>query len=306
MLYMESKEQIEKIKEVNTMEYLTLNTGAKMPLEGFGVFQIPDAQQCEQVVYDAIKTGYRLLDTAAAYMNEEALGKGVARAIADGLTTREELFITTKVWVQDQKTEETAYEAVKASLARLNLSYVDLVLLHQPMGDYFAAYRGIEKAYRDGLTKAVGVANFYPAILANLCENVEIIPAVNQVEMHPFFVQEGALENMKAYGVVPQAWGPLAEGKHGIFTDPQMTAIGQKHGKSAAQVVLRWNAQRGVSIIPKSVHVERMEQNIDIWDFQLSDEEMAAIASKDLGHSEIVNHDDPAFVKMLCGMKIHE
>lgn len=301
-----SKEQIEKIKEVNTMEYLTLNTGAKMPLEGFGVFQIPDAQQCEQVVYDAIKTGYRLLDTAAAYMNEEALGKGVARAIADGLTTREELFITTKVWVQDQKTEETAYEAVKASLARLNLSYVDLVLLHQPMGDYFAAYRGIEKAYRDGLTKAVGVANFYPAILANLCENVEIIPAVNQVELHPFFVQEGALENMKAYGVVPQAWGPLAEGKHGIFTDPQLTAIGQKHGKSAAQVVLRWNAQRGVSIIPKSVHVERMEQNIDIWDFQLSDEEMAAIASKDLGHSEIVNHDDPAFVKMLCGMKIHE
>ena len=296
---MESKEQIEKIKGVNTMEYLTLNTGAKMPLEGFGVFQIPDAQQCEQVVYDAIKTGYRLLDTAAAYMNEEALGKGVARAIADGLTTREELFITTKVWVQDQKTEETAYEAVKASLARLNLSYVDLVLLHQPMGDYFAAYRGIEKAYRGGLTKAVGVANFYPAILANLCENVEIIPAVNQVELHPFFVQESALENMKAYGVVPQAWGPLAEGKHGIFTDPQLTAIGQKHGKSAAQVVLRWNAQRGVSIIPKSVHVERMEQNIDIWDFQLSDEEMAAIASKDLGHSEIVNHDDPAFVKML-------
>ena len=188
------------------MEYLTLNTGAKMPLEGFGVFQIPDAQQCEQVVYDAIRTGYRLLDTAAAYMNEEALGKGVARAIADGLTTREELFITTKVWVQDQKTEETAYEAVKASLARLNLSYVDLVLLHQPMGDYFAAYRGIEKAYRGGLTKAVGVANFYPAILANLCENVEIIPAVNQVELHPFFVQESALENMKAYGVVPQAW----------------------------------------------------------------------------------------------------
>ena len=325
MLYMESKEQIEKIKEVNTMEYLTLNTGAKMPLEGFGVFQIPDAQQCEQVVRRSwnemlvamhqaglsprtirrvTENGYRLLDTAAAYMNEEALGKGVARAIADGLTTREELFITTKVWVQDQKTEETAYEAVKASLARLNLFYVDLVLLHQPMGDYFAAYRGIEKAYRDGLTKAVGVANFYPAILANLCENVEIIPAINQVELHPFFVQESALENMKAYGVVPQAW--LAEGKHGIFTDPQMTAIGQKHGKSAAQVVLRWNAQRGVSIIPKSVHVERMEQNIDIWDFQLSDEEMAAIASKDLGHSEIVNHDDPAFVKMLCGMKIHE
>lgn len=249
------------------MEFLTLNTGAKMPLEGFGVFQIPDPAQCEQVVYDAIKTGYRLLDTAAAYMNEEALGKGVARAIADGLTTREELFITTKVWVQDQKTEQTAYGAVKASLAKLKMDYVDLVLLHQPMGDYFAAYRGIEKAYKDGLTRAVGVANFYPAILANLCETVEIIPAVNQVELHPFFAQEKALETMKTYGVAPQAWGPLAEGKHGIFTDPELTEIGKKYGKTAAQVVLRWNAQRGVSIIPKSVHLKRMQQNIDIWDF---------------------------------------
>lgn len=287
------------------MEFLTLNTGAKMPLEGFGVFQIPDAAQCEQVVYDAIKTGYRLIDTAAAYMNEEAVGKAVKRAIADGLTTREELFITTKVWVQDQKTEETAYEAVKASLAKMDMDYADLILLHQPMGDYFAAYRGIEKAYKEGLTKAVGVANFYPAILTNLCETVEVTPAVNQVELHPFFVQAEALENMKAYGVVPQAWGPLAEGKHGIFTDPELMEIGKKYGKSAAQVVLKWNAQRGVSIIPKSVHVERMEQNIDIWDFTLTDEEMAKIAAKDLGHSEIVNHEDPAFVKMLVGMKIH-
>ena len=287
------------------MEYITLNTGAEMPLEGFGVFQIPDAKECEEVVYNAIKTGYRLLDTAAAYMNEEAVGKGVARAIADGLTTREDLFITTKVWVQDQKTEDTAYEAVKASLAKLDMPYVDLVLLHQPMGDYFAAYRGITKAYKEGLTKAIGVANFYPAVLTNLCENVEVTPAVDQVELHPFFAQEAALENMKAYGVAPQAWGPLAEGKHGIFTDPVLTEIGKKYGKSAAQVVLRWNAQRGVSIIPKSVHVERMEQNIDIWDFALTDEEMAKIAEKDLGHSEIVNHDDPAFVKMLVGMNIH-
>lgn len=276
-----------------------------MPLEGFGVFQIRDEAQCEQVVYDAIKTGYRLLDTAASYMNEEAVGKGVKRAIADGLTTRDELFITTKVWVQDAKSEETAYEAVKASLSKLDMTYVDLILLHQPMGDYFAAYRGIEKAYKDGLVKAVGVANFYPAILANLCENVEVIPAVDQIELHPFFVQEAALENMKAYGVVPQAWGPLAEGKHGIFTDPELVAIGEKYGKSAAQVVLKWNVQRGVSIIPKSVHVERMEQNIDIWDFTLTDDEMAKIAAKDLGHSEIVNHDDPAFVKMLCGRNIH-
>ena len=287
------------------MEYVTLNTGAKMPLEGFGVFQIPDAAQCEQVVYDAVRTGYRLLDTAAAYMNEEALGKGVARAIADGLTIREELFITTKVWVQDQKNEETAYEAVKTSLSKLNMDYVDLVLLHQPMGDYFAAYRGITKAYKEGLTKAIGVANFYPAILTNFCENVEVIPAVNQVELHPFFVQAAAIENMKSYGIAPQAWGPLAEGKHGIFTDPELVEIGKKYGKSAAQIVLKWNAQRGVSIIPKSVHVERMQQNLDIWDFELTEEEMAVVAAKDLGHSEIVNHEDPMFVKMVLGMKIH-
>lgn len=282
------------------MEKVILNNGVEMPLEGFGVFQIPDAAQCEQVVYDAIKTGYRLLDTAAAYGNEAAVGKGVARAIKDGLTVREELFITTKVWVNDMGNEEDAYEAVKTSLGKLDMDYVDLILLHQPI--YFAAYRGITRAYKEGLTRAIGVANFYPAILTNLCETVEVIPAVNQVELHPFFVQAGALENMKAYGVVPQAWGPLAEGKHGIFTDPELTAIGSKYGKTAAQAALRWNAQRGVSIIPKSVHVDRMEQNIDIWDFELTEEEMKQIAAKDLGHSEIVNHDDPAFVKFVLNL----
>lgn len=287
------------------MEFATLNTGAKMPLEGFGVFQIPDAKVCEQAVYDAIKAGYRLIDTAAAYMNEEAVGKAVSKAIAEGITTREELFITTKVWVQDMKNEETAYAAVKASLAKLGLEYTDLILLHQPMGDYFAAYRGIEKAYKDGLTKAIGVSNFYPAILTNLCENVDIIPAVNQVELHPFFAQADAIENMKKYGIVPQAWGPLAEGKHGIFTDPEIVSIGKRYGKSAAQTVLRWNTQRGVSIIPKSVHKERIEENLNIWDFALTDEEMAVIASKDMGHSEIVDHSSPAFVKFICDMKIH-
>ncbi|MBQ2604137.1 MAG: aldo/keto reductase [Clostridia bacterium] len=286
------------------MEFITLNNGTKMPIEGFGVFQIPDAVQCEEVTYNAIKTGYRLLDTAAAYMNEEAVGRGIARAVSDGITTREELFVTTKVWVSDQKTEETAYNAVKTSLKKLDLDYVDLILLHQPMSDYFAAYRGITKAYKEGIVKAIGVANFYPAILANLCENVEIIPAVNQVELHPFFQQENALALMKEYGVAPQAWGPLAEGKHGIFTDPVLTEIGSRCGKSAAQVVLRWNVQRGVSIIPKSVHVQRMQQNLDIWDFTLTDEEMAEIAKKDLGHSEIVDHNDPGFVKALNGMKV--
>lgn len=284
------------------MEFITLNTGAKMPLEGFGVFQIPDAVQCEQVVYDAIKTGYRLIDTATAYGNEKAVGQGVARAIADGIVTREELFITTKVWVSDMGSKEAAYQAVKTSLKRLNIDYVDLILLHQPMNDYFAAYRGITKAYKEGIAKAIGVSNFYPAILTNLCETVEVIPAVNQIELHPFFVQQNAIENMKTYGVVPQAWGPLAEGKHGIFTDPELISIGNKYKKSAAQVALRWNIQRGVSILPKSVHIERMEQNIDIWDFTLTEEEMKRISAKDLGHSEIVNHDDPAFVKFIYNL----
>lgn len=286
------------------MEFITLNTGAKMPLEGFGVFQVPDPKECEDSVYSAIKVGYRLIDTAQAYMNEEAVGKAVARAIADGLATREEMFITTKVWVSNMKNEDTAYDSIKVSLAKLGLDYVDLILLHQPMGDYFAAYRGAVKAYREGLVKAVGVSNFYPAILANLCENVEVIPAVDQVELHPFFAQEQALNVMKEYGVAPQAWGPFAEGKHGIFTDLELTAIGQKYGKTAAQVVLRWNVQRGVCVLPKSVHVERMEQNFDIWDFTLTEDDMAAISAKDKGHSEIVDHSSAEFVKFINGLKI--
>ena len=208
--------------------------------------------------------------------------------------------------MQDHKSEDTAYEAVSTSLKKLGFDYVYLVLLHQPMGNYFAAYRGLERAYKDGLTRAIGVANFYPGPLTNLCETAEITPAVCQVELHPFFAQEKALANMRAYGIAPQAWSPLAEGRHGIFADGVLSEIGAKYGKTAAQVALRWNTQRGVSVIPKSVHVERMEQNLDIWDFTLSDEDMAAVSAKDLGRSEIVDHDDPAFVKYICGMKIHE
>ena len=286
------------------MEFVTLNTGAKMPIEGFGVFQVPDAAVCEQAVYDAIKTGYRLIDTAQAYMNEAAVGKAVRRAIADGLVSREELFVTTKLWVSNMKTEDGAYASLKESLAKLDMEYIDLILIHQPMGDYFAGYRALEKAYKEGWVKAIGVSNFYPAILANLCENVEIMPAVNQVELHPFFTQDSAITLMKEYGIAPQAWGPLAEGRHGIFTHPVLTEIGAKYGKTAAQIALKWNAQRGVSILPKSVHVERMEQNFDIWDFTLSDEDMQKIAALDLGHSEIVDHSDPAFVKMINGFKI--
>ena len=283
------------------MEFITLNNGVKMPLEGFGVFQVPDPAQCEQAVLDAIASGYRLIDTAAAYMNEKAVGE----AIKKSGVPREELFITTKLWVQDAS-YEASKKAIQTSLDNLGLSYLDLYLIHQPMGDYVGAYRAMEEAYKEGKLKAIGVCNFYPHRLADLCETVEVIPAVNQVELHPFFQQENALALMKEYGVVPEAWGPFAEGNHGIFTHPVLTAIGQKYGKSAAQVALRWNVQRGVVVIPKSVHKERIEQNMNIWDFQLSDEDMAEIAKLDIGHSEIVDHSDPAFVKMLHSLKVHE
>lgn len=283
------------------MEYVTLNNGVKMPLEGFGVFQVPDPAQCEQAVLDAIESGYRLIDTAAAYMNEKAVGEAIKKC---GVP-REELFITTKLWVQDA-TYEGARKAIQTSLDNLGLDYLDLYLIHQPLKDYVGAYRAMEEAYKEGKLKAIGVCNFYPARLADLCETVEVMPAVNQVELHPFFQQENALAVMKEYGVVPEAWGPFAEGNHGIFTHPVLTKIGDKYGKSAAQVALRWNVQRGVVVIPKSVHKDRMEQNMNIWDFNLSDEDMAEIAKLDLGHSEIVNHDDPGFIKTLHTMKIHD
>ena len=283
------------------MEFVTLNNGVKMPLEGFGVFQVPDPAQCEQAVLEAIESGYRLIDTAAAYMNEEAVGAAVKKC---GVP-REELFITTKLWVQDASFEG-ARKAIEASLNKLGLTYIDLYLIHQPMGDYIGAYRAMEEAYREGKLRAIGICNFYPHRLADLCETVEVIPAVNQVELHPFFQQEDALALMKEYGVVPDAWGPFAEGKHGIFSHPVLTEIGKKYGKSAAQVALRWNVQRGVVVIPKSVHKERMEQNMNIWDFRLSDEDMSEIAKLDIGHSEIVDHSDPGFVRMLHSMKIHE
>ena len=283
------------------VENVKLNNGVMMQLEGFGVFQIPDLAECERVTIEAIRQGYRLIDTAAAYQNEEAVGA----AIAKSGVPREELFITTKLWVQDIS-YEAAGTAFERSLQKLGLDYLDLYLIHQPMGDFFGAWLRLEELHRAGKIRAIGVSNFYPAVLANFCETVEIKPMVNQVELHPFFQQEAALETMKEYGVVPQAWGPLAEGKHGIFTHPVLTKIGEKYGKTAAQVALRWNTQRGVSILPKSVRAERIAVNLDIWDFALNEAEMAEIAKLDLGHSEIVNHDDPAFVKWLHERRIHD
>ena len=233
-------------------------------------------------------------------MNEEA----VSRAIAKCGVPRRELFITTKLWVQDAS-YEGAKQAIETSMRKLGLSYIDLYLIHQPMGDYIGAYHAMEEAYKAGKLRAIGVCNCYPHVLADICETVEVKPAVDQVELHPFFQQENALSLMKEYGVHPEAWGPFAEGNHGIFTHPVLTKIGEKYGKSAAQVTLRWNVQRGVTVIPKSVHRERMEQNLDIWNFRLSDEDMTEISKLDIGHSEIVDHSDPKFVQMLHQVKVH-
>ena len=278
------------------MEYTILNNGVKMPMEGFGVFQMRDRSECEQAVLDAISVGYRLIDTAASYGNEEAVGAALKKSGA----CRDDLFITTKLWVSDSS-YEGAKKAFESSLQKLGLEYLDLYLLHQPMGDYYGAWRALEELYKEGRIRAIGVCNFYPHVLADFCETVEVLPMVNQVELHPFFQQPDALSLMKEYEVQPEAWGPFAEGKHGIFTHPVLTEIGAKYGKSPAQVALRWNVQRGVVVIPKSTHRNRMEQNFDIWNFRLTDEEMAAIAPLDIGRSEIVNHFDPNFVRALHG-----
>ena len=278
------------------MEYTMLSNGVKMPMEGFGVFQVRDPKECEQSVLDAISVGYRLIDTAASYGNEEAVGAALKKSGA----CRDDLFITTKLWVSDSS-YEGAKKAFESSLQKLGLEYLDLYLLHQPMGDYYGAWRALEELSKEGRIRAIGVCNFYPHVLADFCETVEVPPMVNQVELHPFFQQPDALNLMQEYEVQPEAWGPFAEGKHGIFTHPVLTEIGAKYGKSAAQVALRWNVQRGVVVIPKSTHRNRIEQNFDIWNFQLTDEEMAAIAPLDIGHSEIVNHFDPNFVKALHG-----
>ena len=285
---------------MNNVGTIRLNNGIEMPLEGFGVFQVPDGNVCKRAVLDAIASGYRLIDTAAAYMNEEAVGE----AIKDSGVNRNDLFITTKLWTQDAS-YEGAKTAFQTSLDNLGLDYLDLYLIHQPVGDYYGAYKAMEEFYKEGRVRAIGVCNFYPERLTDLAIHADVIPAVNQVELHPFFQQEKAIRNMKELGIQPEAWGPFAEGKHGIFTHPVLTAIGEKYGKSAAQVALRWNVQRGVVVIPKSTHRERMEQNIDIWDFALTDEDMAEISKLDIGHSEIVDHSDPAFIKMISVMKIH-
>ncbi|WP_279139330.1 aldo/keto reductase [Faecalicoccus pleomorphus] len=283
------------------MQYVILNNGNKMPLEGFGVFQITDPLECEKVVLQALENGYRLIDTAAAYFNEQAVGQ----AIRKSQIARQEIFVTTKLWIQDYG-YDNAKKAIDTCLENLGLEYIDLILLHQAFGDYYGAYRALEDAYKEGKIKAIGVANFYPDRLVDLCMNMEITPAVNQIECHPFFQREEDIKIAQEYGVQIEAWGPFAEGGHNIFQHPVLIKIGEKYGKSAAQVVLRWNIQRGVIVIPKSVHENRIRENIDIWDFELSERDMNEIRQLNIGKTEIIDHYSIPVVKMLNTHKIHE
>ncbi len=276
-----------------------------MPMVGFGVFQVTDPAVCRQAVSDAIDAGYRLFDTAAVYGNEKAVGEAVREAISDGSVLREELFITSKLWVQDMD-ERSARAGIERSLENLGLEYLDLYLLHQALGDYFGAWRKMEEAYREGLLKAIGVSNFYPNILTNFCETAEVRPAVNQIELHPYFIQEDALQTMQYYGVIPEAWAPLGGGRYAPFDNEMLLRIAEAHGKTVGQVMLRWNIQRGVVVIPKTVHRERMIENFAVWDFSLSEEEMDRISALDMGYGDTrTKHFDPAFVRTVLAKKIH-
>ena len=289
------------------MEYIILNNQIEMPILGLGVFQVPDKKECQETVFQAIKAGYRLIDTAASYMNEDAVGNAVKQAIEAGICTREELFITSKLWVQDMRTYETAKQGIENSLKKSGLEYFDLYLLHQAMGDYFAAWRAMEDAYHKGKLRAIGVSNFYPNILTNFCEIVEIKPMVNQIELHPYFTQEQAIEAMKYYDVVPEAWAPLGGGRYNPFEDEMLKGIAEKYHKTVRQVLLRWNIQRDVVVIPKSTHIERIIENINVFDFELNNDEMKKISSLDMGYSgSRAKHFEPDFVRMVVHRKIHE
>ena len=279
---------------MSTTPSVTLNNGVTMPLLGFGVFQMRDAEECERCVYDAIRTGYRLIDTAASYGNEEAVGKAIKRS---GVP-REELFVTTKLWLQDAGDERTR-PAFERSLQRLQLEYLDLYLIHQPFGDVYGAWRVMEKLYQEGLIRAIGVSNFAPDRLMDLIMHHQVVPAVNQVETHPFHQQSETQTFLQENHVQIESWGPFAEGKHGIFENELLRSIAGKYQKSVGQVILRWLTQRGIVAIPKSVRLERIVENFTIFDFDLSTEDMAAIRTLDTKTSSFFDHRDPNAVKRL-------
>lgn len=277
------------------MQYVTLNNGVEMPALGFGVFQVADPAECERAVLDAIEVGYRSFDTAASYMNEQAVGNALKRS---GVA-REDLFVTTKLWIQDAGYERTK-AAFDKSLDRLQLDYLDLYLIHQPFGDYYGSWRAMEEFYRDGRVRAIGVSNFAPDRLLDLILHNNVVPAVDQIETNPFCQQSGAADLMKQEGVQIESWAPFAEGRNELFQNEVLTSIASARGKSVGQVVLRWLVQRGVVAIPKSVHKERIAENFAIWDFDLSQEDMDRIATLDTGCSLFFSHQDPTMVRGLA------
>jgi diketogulonate reductase-like aldo/keto reductase len=281
------------------METVKLNNGIEMPVLGFGVFQVTDLNQCEQGVYDAIQAGYRLIDTAASYQNEEAVGKAIKRS---GVP-REELFITTKLWVQDTGYEKTK-KAFERSLKKLQLDYLDLYLIHQPYNDVHGAWRAMEELYQEGRIGAIGVSNFQSDRVMDLISFNKVVPAVNQIETHPFNQQIEAQKFLQENGVQHESWGPFAEGKNDLFKNELLASIGSKYNKSIAQVVLRWLTQRGIVAIPKSVRKERIEENFNIFDFRLSDEDMQSIQTLDQKVSAFFDHRDPAIIKWLASRKL--
>ncbi|GBG04351.1 aldo/keto reductase [Lactobacillus rodentium] len=281
------------------MEYIKLNDGNKMPMLGFGVFQVPDLKEARQAVTDAIDVGYRLFDTAAAYLNEEAVGAAINNSGID----RSEFFVTSKLWV-DHFTYEKAKQGIDDSLKKLKMDYMDLYLLHQPYGDTYGAWRALEEAQKAGKIKSIGVSNFYPDQVKNLELMSEVKPAVNQIEVSPWFQQDQDVNFMQKEDIAVEAWAPFAEGKHEIFTNETLAKIGKKYGKSNGQVILRWLLQRGIVVIPKSVHKTRMEENFNVFDFELSQEDMETISKLNKNESQFFDHRDPAAIESIFGSSL--
>jgi 2,5-diketo-D-gluconate reductase A len=283
-------------REVQT---ITLNNGVRMPLAGYGVFQIPDPQECERSVVDAIQVGYSLIDTAASYLNEEAVGRGIR---ASGVP-RNDLFVTTKLWVQDTGYERTR-QALDRSLARLQLDHLDLYLIHQPFGDVHGSWRAMEEALKAGKVRAIGVSNFQPDRLMDMIIHNAVVPAVNQIEVNPFLQQEESVTFMRENGVQAQAWAPFAEGRNNLFQNEVLTDIARKHGRTVGQVVLRWVVQRGIVALAKSVRKERMQENLQVFDFELDASDLARIAQLETGQSSFFSHRDPAMVKWISERRL--
>jgi 2,5-diketo-D-gluconate reductase A len=281
------------------VQHVTLNNGIKMPMLGFGVFQIADLKECERSVIDAIDVGYRLIDTAASYKNEQAVGSGLR---ASGIA-REDLFVTSKLWVEDAGYER-ARQAIDKSLSRLRLDYLDLYLIHQPFGDVHGSWRAMEEAHRAGKLRAIGVSNFQPDRLMDIKAFNQITPAVNQIEINPFYQQAESVNFMREVGVQAEAWAPFAEGKNNLFRNEELSAIGSRYGKSVGQVVLRWLVQRGIVALAKSVRKERMQENLAVFDFKLSDDEMLTVAKLETGKSSFFSHRDPAIVKWMSERRL--